>query len=136
MRVCGTSSELKEEWAITKTHPVVEAQMTAAAPELAPLVPIVCSHHERFDGRGYPDGLKGAEIPLLARLFSVVDTYDAIVSDWPYRAGRSREEAVEVLRNEHDRQFCSTCVDAFLRIPEEQLAAIHRRHALMEMAGI
>lgn len=77
------------EWAIMKTHPVVGAKMIAAAPELAPVVPIVRGHHERFDGRAYPDCLKGAEIPLLARLFSVVDTYDAIVSDRPYRAGRS-----------------------------------------------
>ncbi|HWC13874.1 MAG TPA: HD domain-containing phosphohydrolase [Actinomycetota bacterium] len=75
---------------------------------------IVRSHHERWDGRGYPDGLAGHEIPLGARIIAVADTYDAMTSSRPYRAGSSRKRAVAVLRDEAGHQFDPEVVEAFL----------------------
>jgi HD-GYP domain-containing protein (c-di-GMP phosphodiesterase class II) len=87
---------------------------------------VVMHHHESWDGRGYPDGLKGEEIPLFARIFALCDTYDAITSDRPYRKGRSYHEArAEIIRCSGS-QFSQAVVDAFLRIPEEEWSSIQK----------
>ena len=76
----------------------------------------VRSHHERYDGFGYPDGLKGKEIPLISRIIFVADSYDAMTSDRPYRAGMPKEVALEELLRCSGTQFDPTVVETFVRI--------------------
>ncbi len=83
---------------------------------------VVRHHHERWDGRGYPDGLAGTRIPLWARIFAVADTVDAMTSDRPYRRARALDEALAVLRAESGRQFDAECVEAFLRLDRDRVA--------------
>jgi len=85
-------------------------------PYLGPIEGIVLHHHERWDGTGYPKGLKGEEIPLLARIVAVADAYEAMTSDRPYRKGLPPEEAAEVIRREAGRQFDPEVARAFLEV--------------------
>lgn len=88
-----------EEWEIMKQHPVIGADKVLAPNEaLSDLIPIVKFHHEHIDGSGYPEGLKGEEIPLQARIVAVADTYHALISDRPYRKGMSVEKACKILQ--------------------------------------
>jgi HD-GYP domain-containing protein (c-di-GMP phosphodiesterase class II) len=82
---------------------------------------IIYCHHERWDGRGYPRGVAGEAIPLAARIFAVVDTYDAITSDRPYRRARSHQAAVTELVRVAGQQFDPTVVEAFRELPEVEL---------------
>ena len=94
-----------EEFEKMKIHPVVGADILARVRFPYPVVPIVRSHHEWWNGRGYPDGLKGEEIPIGARVLTVVDCYDALVSDRPYRKGMSCEAAVGIVKSMAGIQF-------------------------------
>jgi putative nucleotidyltransferase with HDIG domain len=85
---------------------------------------VIRSHHERWDGRGYPDGLAGEEIPLLARLFAVVDVYDALRSERPYKASWPDEAAREEIRNQAGTQFDPGVVDAFFGVLERVPASL------------
>ncbi len=88
-----------DEWEIMKQHPVIGVEKVLAPNEaLAHLIPIVKYHHEHIDGSGYPEGLKGGEIPLAARIVAVADTYHALISDRPYRKGMTIEKACEILQ--------------------------------------
>jgi putative nucleotidyltransferase with HDIG domain len=102
-----------EEFAAVKRHPVDGAELVACMgdPELTAMVR---HHHERLDGRGYPDGLGAAEIPLGARIIAVADTFDAITSTRPYRAGGSHKLALDILRKEAGSQLDPAAVGAFL----------------------
>lgn len=93
------------EWAYMRQHTIIGERIIAAAPGLTAVAGIVRSSHERYDGNGYPDRLAGEEIPLAARIVAVCDTYDAIVSDRTYRAGRSAEEAIAELERCAGTQF-------------------------------
>ena len=77
---------------------------------------IIIAHHERFDGQGYPRGLRGAEIPLGARIFAVTDTLDAVLSDRPYRSGQSYEHARDEIARNSGSQFDPEVVDCFMRV--------------------
>jgi putative nucleotidyltransferase with HDIG domain len=103
-----------EEWQEMRRHPEVGYQLVRDVPFLSRAAEIVYAHHERFDGTGYPRNLKEEEIPLGARIFAVVDTYDAITSDRPYRLARSHEYALEEIRRHSGTQFDPTVVAAFL----------------------
>jgi HD-GYP domain-containing protein (c-di-GMP phosphodiesterase class II) len=93
-------------------------------------MPVVRLHHERYDGSGYPDRLAGEQIPLVARVFAVADTFDAMTSDRPYRRALSIDEAREEIRRCAGQQFDPVVVEAFLSLPAEDLAGIQtRRHA-------
>ena len=106
-----------EEWEIMKQHPTIGAQKVLAPNEaLRDLIPIVKYHHERIDGRGYPEGLKGNEIPLEARIVSVADAYHALVSDRPYRKGMPIEKACAILREGAGVQWDSDLVRQFISI--------------------
>src|SRR5947209_307686 len=108
-----------EEFNRMKLHTVVGAQILSRVEFPFPVVPVVRHHHERWDGRGYPDGLKGEEIPLTARILSVVDCFDAVREDRQYRRGMTREEACGYLTDNRARQFDPAVVDAFLEnLPE------------------
>jgi HD-GYP domain-containing protein (c-di-GMP phosphodiesterase class II) len=89
-------------------------------PLLTPALDVVGGHHERHDGGGYPQGLKAGEIPLVARIFAVVDALDAMTHDRPYRAARPLEAALAVLKSEAGRQFDPRVVETALALPPER----------------
>ena len=89
---------------------------------------VVYCHHERWDGLGYPQGLVAEEIPLCARLFSIVDAFDAITSDRPYRPAQGIEVAKRLIAKEAGRQFDPKMVEVFLKIPDNELEEIRRLH--------
>jgi len=91
------------EWQLVRQHPVVGEQLCAPLTSLRPVLPIIRHHHERFDGSGYPDGLKGAQIPLVARVFQIGDIYDALTTQRPYKAALNRSQAMEIMQ-EHVNQ--------------------------------
>lgn len=94
-----------EEEREMRAHAVVGESIVRAHPSVADVLNIVRNHHERFDGGGYPDGLSGYKIPLLARIVSVCDAYDALASDRPYRARRNPAEAIETLMRGAGQQW-------------------------------
>ena len=99
-----------------QTHPILGEQMLGGVAFLrGPGLDIVRSHHERWDGRGYPDRLTGEEIPLGARIFAVADTLDAMTSDRPYRQALSWDRAIDEILGETGRQFDPKVVKAFVR---------------------
>jgi diguanylate cyclase (GGDEF)-like protein/putative nucleotidyltransferase with HDIG domain len=102
------------EYEKMKIHPVVGANMLSAIEFPFPLVPIVKSHHERWDGAGYPDGLKGEEIPLSARILSLVDCYDALTTNRPYRSPMARAEVIDFFRRESGRAYDPAIVKVFI----------------------
>jgi HD-GYP domain-containing protein (c-di-GMP phosphodiesterase class II) len=103
-----------------KTHPETGAKIIEGVPFLRPAVPYVYHHHERYDGSGYPCGLAGEDIPIEGRILAVVDAFDAITSDRPYRKGQSIETAVAELRGYAGVQFDAQIVDTFLSVLAEQ----------------
>jgi len=106
----------REEWEVMKTHPLLGGQILAPIRFLQRAVPIVEAHHERWDGKGYPRGLRGDEIPLPARIFSVVDTFDAMTSDRPYRRALTVEEAVEQILKAAGSQLDPAFAEAFAEL--------------------
>ena len=105
-----------EEWAVMRTHPVIGESMLSGIDFLGPALPIVRSHHERWDGKGYPDGLAGEDIPVGARIVAVCDAYDAMTSDRPYRSAMSVEDACAELERNSGAQFDPRCVDVLVDI--------------------
>lgn len=106
---------IPEELAVMKTHPELGAHIIRDIKFLQPALPYILHHHERYDGTGYPDRLKGEDIPIQGRLLAVVDTFDAITSDRPYRKGKSTDEAiVEIIKNS-GTQFDPIIVQAFIK---------------------
>jgi len=111
-----------EEFEKLKIHPVVGAEILDRVQFPYPVVPIVRSHHERWDGTGYPDGLSGDAIPIGARILSVVDCFDALTSDRPYRRAMSQDEAMSLLRSESGRSYdprVVECINKHYRDLEE-----------------
>jgi putative nucleotidyltransferase with HDIG domain len=102
-----------EEWASIRRHPVIGYDMLKDVPFLQPSLDPIRHHHERWDGEGYPDGLKGASISQLARIVALADAFDAMTSDRPYRKGFSFDFAARSIANEAGRQFDPAVVDAF-----------------------
>ena len=102
-----------EEWAQVKEHPVIGSEMVAVIGDRE-IVETVRHHHERWDGRGYPDGIAGTDIPLFARIIAVADSYDAIRSNRSYRPGAGRDEAVSIIGAESGHQYDPEVVDAFM----------------------
>jgi hypothetical protein len=101
-----------------KTHPVKSAELVAAVSHLRDIVPAIRHHHENWDGTGYPDGLAGEAIPRGARILSVVDCFDALTSDRPYRPRMTDAQALEILRERRGTMYDPTIVDAFLSAHE------------------
>jgi len=116
-----------EEWSEMKRHPEIGYRILSGIGFLEESLPIVMAHQERFDGSGYPRGLRGDEIPLGARIFAVVDTLDAMTSDRPYRKALTYGDAREEIVCNAGIQFDPKVVDIFLRISREEWEAIHRR---------
>ncbi|MDP3617667.1 MAG: response regulator, partial [Rhodoferax sp.] len=103
------------EYETIKQHPAKGAEMLAPIRQLYDIIPWVRGHHERYDGAGYPDGLKGENIPLQARILAVADTFDAMTAERPYRATPGKAQALEEIRRYAGTQFDPKVVEAFLR---------------------
>ena len=113
-----------EEWALMREHPAIGLRILEGVPHMDVVRAVVYSHHERWDGAGYPEGLKDEQIPLAARVFAAVDAFDAITTDRPYRAAVSLEEALHRLREASGTQFAPDAVDAIHLVERDRLAAI------------
>ena len=105
-----------EEWEIMRQHPGYAFRMLASVDYLRHALEIPYSHHEKWDGSGYPRGLKGLEIPLAARIFAVADVWDAITSDRPYRKGWSKADALKYIQEQSGSYFDPQVVNVFLKI--------------------
>lgn len=104
------------EWTVMRRHTMIGERIVLAAPGVASVAPIVRASHERVDGRGYPDGLAGEDIPLAARIIAVCDAFDAMTSDRPYREAMSNGAAIEELHASAGAQFDRQVVDIFGRV--------------------
>ncbi len=109
-----------EEWKVMRQHPQLAYDMLNLVEYLRPALDIPLCHHEKWDGTGYPRGLKGEEIPLMARLFAVVDVWDACLSNRPYRKAMDREVVLEYLREEAGKHFDPQVVKVFLEMLEKE----------------
>jgi len=116
-----------EERAVIETHPVLGEVIVRKAPQLAATLPGVRHHHERWDGKGYPDGLAGERIPLMARILAVADTFDAMTSDRPYRSGMSVDEALEEIERQAGTQFEARLALMFVELMRGKAAAGEER---------
>src|SRR5687767_14659961 len=113
----------QEEFQKIRVHPQVGAEIISAVPFPYPVAPLILSHHERWDGKGYPQGLKGEEIPLGARILSVVDYYDALTSDRPYHKAMTNDAALALLQQEAGRALDPAVVQMFVKMAAELEAA-------------
>lgn len=111
----------EDEWCLMQEHPEAGARILRGIPFLTRALDIVRSHHERWDGTGYPAGVAGENIPVGARLFAIVDTVDAMTSDRPYRAGLPLETALDEVRRQAGHQFDPACVERFLTLDRDQI---------------
>ncbi len=102
-----------EQYEHIKEHPAMGAKILKSVPSILDIIPIVESHHERMDGKGYPQGLKGDQIPLLARMAAVADTYDALTSSRSYRKRMPVEMALQIIDEVKGSQLCPDCVSLF-----------------------
>jgi putative two-component system response regulator len=105
-----------EEWLVMRKHPQLAYEMLTPIEYLHESLEIPFSHHEKWDGTGYPQGLKGEEIPLSARIFAVADVWDALTSDRPYRSAWSDEQALAYIREQSGKHFDPRVVDMFLKM--------------------
>lgn len=108
-----------EEWAIMKKHPSIGAKILRGISHTRPAIPYILYHHECWDGSGYPEGLKGREIPIEARLLAIVDVYDAISSRRPYHPALSHHQVIEILRSESGKRLDPDLVKIFINILEK-----------------
>jgi putative two-component system response regulator len=115
-----------EEWEVMRSHVEIGVRICTPLRSLRPVIPIIRHHHEKQDGSGYPDHLRGADVPLLARIFQVVDVYDALTNDRPYRRALSSQSALTILKDETGRQWWDPeIVDVFARLVEEETAGVN-----------
>lgn len=106
----------EEEWKVMRTHPQLAHEMLYPIEYLRPALDIPYCHHEKWDGTGYPRQLKNTEIPLAARIFAVVDVWDAVTSDRPYRPAWSKDQALTYIREQSGKHFDPQVVEAFLKL--------------------
>jgi len=106
----------ESEFAVIRTHPGVGARILAPIPSLRNIAEIIHCHHERPDGTGYPQGLKGDEIHFLAHMLSIADVFEALMSDRPYRGGMGLEATLAIMAEGRGTQFHEECFDAFLEL--------------------
>lgn len=115
-----------DEWAVMQTHAHNGHEIAARIPTLSrPALDVIRHHHERWDGTGYPDGLAGQEIPLLARIFTVCDVYDALTNERPYKHAWTHEDAVREVGEHSGRQFDPQIVTAFLTLFAAGASTVH-----------
>jgi putative two-component system response regulator len=120
----------EEEWVLMREHPMHGQQILRGIQFLEGAGRVVAQHHEKWDGSGYPSGLKAEEIDMCARIFSVADAFDAMTSDRVYRRGKSYESASQELDDWAGRQFDPKVIEAFHRVPKDDWEELYRRSLL------
>lgn len=118
-----------KEWEIIHQHPETGLRILTSVPFLKNAAKIVYCHHERYDGSGYPQGLRAEQIPILSRVFAVADVFDALTSERPYRRKLSYDDAKTEITKESGKLLDPKIVDSFLRIPSSQWSKIEERIA-------
>ena len=114
-----------EEWETMRTHPARGEEICRHVASLRPVLPVIRHHHERWDGSGYPDGLRAEQIPIEARLLQVADIYDALISPRPYKASYPPSRALQILQEETNRGWRDPqVVDLFLSLHENVISKI------------
>ena len=123
----------KTEYDLVKAHPIIGSEIVGRIDDLAQVADVIRHHHERFDGSGYPEGLKGDEIPLFSRIIAIADTYEALISDRIYRRRLDKEKALKILKRNVGTQFDPALVDLFIEKirknnfkPEDKILADER----------
>ncbi|MBN1536093.1 MAG: PAS domain S-box protein [Anaerolineales bacterium] len=111
----------EDEWIVMRQHPLYAYQLLSPISYLHQAMDIPYCHHEKWDGNGYPRGLKAEEIPLPARIFAIVDVWDALCSDRPYRPAWTKKNAIEYIKKESGKHFDPAVVDAFLKVLKDEL---------------
>lgn len=109
----------EDEFSIMKKHVLIGASLVKESSWLEDSTDIILNHHERFDGSGYPHKIKGLDIPKIARLFTIVDVFDALTSKRPYKEAFSYEDSINIIKNECNTHFDSDLVDTFIQISKE-----------------
>ena len=110
----------KKEWIIIKRHPEVGYNIAKSTPQLAPIAEGILSHHEWWDGTGYPQGLSGGDIPITSRIISIVDAYDAMMNGRPYKKAKNKKKSIEEIRRYAGIQFDPLLVEKFIKIIKNQ----------------
>ena len=105
-------------------HTVIGYNILSPIPFFRQMLDGVRHHHERYDGKGYPDGLAGEQIPFLARLLAVADSYDAMTSDRPYRPGMPEDKALHILADDNGKQWDIEMVEAFMRSRDPKFSRV------------
>jgi putative two-component system response regulator len=119
-----------DEWIVMRSHPVRGEEICRPMASLKPVLPLIRHHHERWDGTGYPDGLRGEQIPLGARVLQVADIYDALVSPRPYKPAYSPEQSAQILRREAECGWRDpVLVELFLRMHDKVITKIAQYQA-------
>jgi HD-GYP domain-containing protein (c-di-GMP phosphodiesterase class II) len=108
-----------DEWVVMRQHPTYAQRLLSGIPYLRPALEIPYCHHEKWDGTGYPRYLKGEDIPLGARIFAIVDVWDALCSDRPYRPAWSKDNIIAYIHHQSGLHFDPKVVKAFIRLIEE-----------------
>ena len=128
-----------EDWQCIRQHPVLGAEMLTHSSSMDVIRPLVLYHHERYDGRGYPDGLTGEDIPLGARIIAVADAYHAMTSDRPYQSRRSLREAICELDTCSGTQFDPGVIQVFVAMMSREVRlksrTPHRTDGLLVSGG-
>ncbi|MGE5529442.1 MAG: HD-GYP domain-containing protein, partial [Patescibacteria group bacterium] len=112
------------EWDEMRRHPLIGHEILREMDFLGGASEVVLYHHERYDGQGYPAGISGEDIPLLARIFAVADAFDAMTADRPYRPAGTFAQAREAITGQSGKQFCPKCVRAFLSLTDSELERV------------
>ncbi len=121
------------EWSAMRTHPARGEEICRPLRSLAAVLPIIRSHHEKWDGTGYPDGLRGAQIPLLARVLQLADIYDALTSVRPYKPALAPDKALQIMREEADRGWRDPeLMELFLRLASGEESQAWREAEAMQ----
>lgn len=136
-RILNKPAQLdSEEWISMRRHPEIGCRIATASPKLKHIALLILTHHERYDGSGYPVGLKGEEIPLLSRILAVADAYDAMTEERIYRKALSKEQAIEELMRNAGTQFDPYITELFIDcIKEDALPALDANMELAYMKG-
>jgi HD-GYP domain-containing protein (c-di-GMP phosphodiesterase class II) len=115
-----------DEWKAMRIHPDIGARIIEGIPFLQDTLPVIRYHHERWDGSGYPVGLKEDEIPVQARIFAIADVFDALTSKRTYRKKSSAEEAIEYIKEQSGILFDPLIVEALTRLPYQDLIEVEK----------